>query len=131
MTTRWAVPGAGPGKGSRGVLYFLALALCPAASAQVALDGTLGRAGALAGPDFAVTADLGRQVGANLFHSFSQFGLAQGQSATFSGPAGIANILSRVTGGGGSEIDGTLRSTIPGADFYFFNPAGVAFGPNA
>ncbi|MCW5591999.1 MAG: filamentous hemagglutinin N-terminal domain-containing protein [Burkholderiales bacterium] len=131
MTTPGAVPVAGPGKGSRGALFFLALALCPAASAQVVLDGTLGRAGALAGPDFAVTADLGRQVGANLFHSFSQFGLSQGQVATFSGPADVARLISRVTGGGASSIDGTIRSTIAGADFYLFNPAGVAFGPHA
>ena len=114
-----------------GALAAMAMVVAQPGAAQVVTDGTLGRAGALAGPNFAVTADLGRQVGANLFHSFSQFDIARGQGATFSGPAGIANILSRVTGGAGSVIDGTLRSTIPGADFYFFNPAGVAFGPNA
>ena len=36
-----------------------------------------------------------------------------------------------MTGGERSDIDGTIRSTIPGADFYFINPAGVVFGPNA
>ena len=40
-------------------------------------------------------------------------------------------MISRVTGGERSDIDGTLRSTIPGADFFFLNPAGVMFGPNA
>ncbi len=124
-------PAAGPLKGREGMLLFAALALCLPAAAQVVLDGTLGRAGPLAGPNFAVTADLGRQVGANLFHSFSQFGLSQGQSATFSGPANVANVISRVTGGSPSSIDGTIRSTIAGADLYFFNPAGIAFGPNA
>ncbi len=34
-------------------------------------------------------------------------------------------------GGAHSDIDGTLASTIPGADLYFINPAGVLFGPNA
>ncbi len=43
----------------------------------------------------------------------------------------MQNIISRVTGGEGSWIDGTLRSTISGADMYFLNPAGVMFGPNA
>ena len=100
------------------------------AAAQVVLDGTLGRTGALPGPNFAVTADLGRQSGANLFHSFSLFNLSNGQVATFSGPASVANIVSRVTGGA-SSIDGTIRSTIEGAGFFLFNPAGVAFGPNA
>src|SRR5207249_3790317 len=40
-------------------------------------------------------------------------------------------ILSRVTGGQRSDIDGTLRSEIPGAHLYLLNPAGVLFGPNA
>lgn len=99
--------------------------------AQVVLDGSVGRAGALQGPHFAVTADLGRRAGGNLFHSFSRLDLGRGESATFSGPAGIASIISRITGGSASSIDGLLRSTIAGADFFLFNPAGVAFGPNA
>lgn len=99
--------------------------------AQIATDGTLGAAGPLAGPNFAITSDLGRQVGTNLFHSFSGFNLASGQSATFSGPAGIGNIISRVTGGSSSSIDGLLRSTIAGANLFLVNPKGLMFGPNA
>ena len=33
--------------------------------------------------------------------------------------------------GAPSNIAGTLRSTTPGADFYFITPAGILFGPNA
>ncbi len=106
------------------------VALTPAA-AQVMLDGTTGPAGALAGPDYRIGAGLGRRAGGNLFHSFARFGLRSGESATFSGPAGIENVISRVTGGARSDIDGVLRSTIPGADLWFLNPAGVVFGPNA
>ena len=40
-------------------------------------------------------------------------------------------MISKVTGGARSDIDGTIRSTIPGADFYFINPPGILFGPNA
>ena len=40
-------------------------------------------------------------------------------------------MITRVTGGARSQIDGTIASTIPGADLSFLNPAGVAFGPNA
>ena len=40
-------------------------------------------------------------------------------------------MISRVTGDERSDIDGTIRSTIAGADFYFINPAGILFGPNA
>jgi filamentous hemagglutinin family protein len=101
------------------------------ASSQVVLDGRLGPSGALAGPSFAITADLGRKLGPNLFHSFSQFSLAAGQSATFSGPADVQNILSRVTGGEASIINGTLRSTIAGANLFLINPQGVVFGPSA
>jgi filamentous hemagglutinin family protein len=101
------------------------------AAAEVVLDGTTGPAGALPGPDFAIPAEVGRRAGGNLFHSFRSFNLAQPESATFTGPAGIANVISRVTGDERSSIDGTLRSTVPGADLWFLNPAGVVFGPNA
>ncbi len=112
----------------------LAVALCLAAGnchAAVTLDGSLGSAGTLAGPAYAIPAGVGRQVGANLFHSFGTFSLAGGESATFSGPASVANIIGRVTGGGVSSIDGLLRSTIAGANLYLLNPAGILFGPNA
>lgn len=108
----------------------LLLAFAGSAPAQVVLDGTLGAPGALAGPNYAIGNALGRQVGANLFHSFSQFSLASGQSATFSGLPGTANIIGRVTGAA-SSIDGTLRSTIAGANLWLINPRGMAFGPNA
>ena len=99
--------------------------------AEIVLDGTLGRSGALPGPDYLIGADLGMQHGDNLFHSFQSFNLQSLERATFSGPDGIHNIISRVTGGNPSHINGILRSTIPNADLHFLNPAGVLFGPNA
>ena len=45
--------------------------------------------------------------------------------------ATIRNVISRVTGGEESQIDGTLASRVGQADLYFVNPAGVLFGPNA
>jgi filamentous hemagglutinin family protein len=74
---------------------------------------------------------VGQIRGSNLFHSFGQFNLFQGESATFTGPNTITNILSRVTGGSPSSIDGTIRSQIPGAHLYLLNPSGFMFGPNA
>jgi filamentous hemagglutinin family protein len=131
MKSRGSLFDGGRFRGGGILLLALAVPMAPpAARSQVVLDGSVGRAGAVAGPNFSITADLGRQVGANLFHSFSQFGLANGQVATFSGPASVANIVSRVTGGA-SSIDGTIRATIEGANFFLFNPAGVAFGPHA
>src|SRR2546421_12959605 len=73
------------------------------------------------GFDFSISG--GTQRGANLFHSFSQFNLVKDESATFTGPSSVQNILARVTGGP-SSIDGTIRSDIQGANLFFLNPAG-------
>ncbi|MEI6084520.1 MAG: filamentous hemagglutinin N-terminal domain-containing protein [Verrucomicrobiota bacterium] len=98
---------------------------------QVVLDGTLGTSGAIAGPNFAIPSSLGKLKGKNLFQSFSQFTLDAGDTAAFTGPANIRNILARITGGNPSTIDGTIRSDIAGANLFLLNPAGVVFGPNA
>ncbi len=99
----------------------------------ITLDGTIGTAGMLdiPGPNYEIKAEHGHQAGANLFHSFQKFNIHSNESATFSGPNSVQNIISRVTGGNASWIDGTLRSTIPGADMYLLNPAGMMFGANA
>jgi len=99
--------------------------------AVVTMDGSLGVPGALTGPNYQVTSDLGQTRGTNLFQSFGTFSLVSGESATFSGPANIANIIGRVTGGSPSYIDGLIRSTIDGANLFLLNPAGLMFGPNA
>lgn len=91
----------------------------------------MGNAGALNGPDYKITEDLGSRAGSNLFHSFGQFNLNNTESATFSGSTGINNVIGRVTGGQASNIDGTLRVSIPEANLYLLNPAGIIFGPNA
>ena len=98
--------------------------------AQITLDGSLGPRGALRGPNYTISDRMGQIRGPNLFHSFGQFNLPKGESATFTGPNTITNILSRVTGGSPSSIDGTIRSQIPRANFYLLNPSGVMFGPN-
>ena len=103
----------------------------PARAQSITVDGRLSAARTLAGPNYAIGPELGRQVGPNLFHSFGRFGLNTGESATFSGPASVGNVIGRVTGGAPSSIDGTVRSAIPGANLYLINPAGVVFGPNA
>jgi filamentous hemagglutinin family protein len=71
--------------------------------------------------------------GPNLFHSFERFSVGPNDTAHFTAkdPAGIKHILSRVTGRQRSEIDGTLKSTIPGTHLYLLNPSGVMFGPHA
>ena len=81
--------------------------------------------------EYAITQDLGVTAGNNLFHSFHTFNIYQGESAAFSGAPHIENVISRVTGGSASNIDGTVKNTIPGADTYLINPAGIVFGENA
>ncbi|HAI70503.1 MAG TPA: hypothetical protein DCM38_13830, partial [Gammaproteobacteria bacterium] len=98
--------------------------------AEIVLDGTLGPAIALQGPDFEIRAELGQQYGGNLFHSFKLFNLNSEEIATFSGPDSVKNIISRVTGAR-SFIDGKLQSQIPRADLYLINPDGFMFGENA
>lgn len=105
----------------------------PDAGAQIVTDGSMGPATNLVGPDFTIGEGLGSRLGANLFHSFADFNVQQGQSATFTTNfAGATdNVISRVTGGNPSLIDGLLRSEIAGADFWFINPSGLVFGQNA
>jgi filamentous hemagglutinin family protein len=110
------------------LLQSLLLAL---SQAQLTLNGSLGPGGPLAGPNYLIGAELGQIRGSNLFHSFGQFNVPTGGSATFAGPNSIANIVGRVTGGQQSVIDGLLRSEILGANLYLLNPSGVLFGPNA
>jgi filamentous hemagglutinin family protein len=71
----------------------------------------------------------GTQSGSNLFFSFSQFGIAAGDTALFlcpGGCTGVTNVISRVTGGNASVFDGTLVSVIGHANFWFFNPSIVS-----
>ncbi len=54
---------------------------------HITVDGRLSAAQTLTGPNYAIGANLGRQVGGNLFHSFGAFSLTTGETATFSGPS--------------------------------------------
>jgi filamentous hemagglutinin family protein len=100
-------------------------------TAGIVLDGSFGTSGALPGPNYMIGANLGKQVGTNLFQSFNQFNLISSESATFTGPSNVQNILSRVTSGSPSSIDGKVSSQIQGANLFFLNPAGMMFGPHA
>jgi filamentous hemagglutinin family protein len=114
---------------------FVAAAVPRLAAAQnITVDGRFSPARTLVGPNYSIGANLGRQVGSNLFHSFGQFGLATGESATFT-PTGststINNVIGRVTGGAQSSINGRIASAIFRANLYLINPSGIVFGPNA
>lgn len=119
---------------------------CSAWAAAVT-DGSMGAVQSLSG-NFIVPQSLGQVRGGNLFHSFGKFSIAPNESATFfaTDPA-VRHVISRVTGGEASLIQGslTLRSVIvttnPNVtagpqttvvdsgtrpDFWLINPAGIA-----
>src|SRR3954463_2852806 len=114
-----------------GPLLLAAVLAAGPVQAQIVTDGSVGPKVRLGGGEIEIGANLGTRRGDNLFHSFEKFGIGTGQTATFTGPDTVKNVISRVTGGEVSNIDGKLRSTVGQADLYFLNPAGVMFGPNA
>ncbi len=105
-------------------------------NAQITPDGTLGHEDSIVTPNVEVKgrlADLiegGATRGNNLFHSFSEFNIGEGQAAYFANPAIIQNIFSRVTGINPSHLFGTL-GVLGNANLYLINPNGIVFGPNA
>ncbi|MEA5580041.1 S-layer family protein [Nodularia harveyana UHCC-0300] len=103
------------------------------ANAQVASDGKTNTIVNPNGNNFNILN--GIEQGNNLFHSFSNFSLPTGNSATFDliNAPNITTIFSRVTGGNISNIDGliqTLNSSNP-VSLFLMNPNGIVFGENA
>jgi filamentous hemagglutinin family protein len=68
----------------------------------------------------------GTSSGSNLFYGFSSFHLHKGEQAIFTSGDGIENIISRISGGESSWINGTITA---GANLYLLNPSGFIFGP--
>jgi filamentous hemagglutinin family protein len=102
-----------------------------AVAQSITLDGTLGPAETLTGPTYHIPQSAGRTVGSNLFHSFGRFGLSANETAHFESNDAVRTILSRVTGGSQSTIDGLISTTSRNVNLFLINPSGIVFGPNA
>ncbi len=98
------------------------------AQAQVTTDGTVNTEVNQNGNVAEITG--GETRGGNLFHSFQDFSIGAGNEAFFDNTNDISNILSRVTGGNISNIDGLIRAN-GSASLFLINPAGIVFGQNA
>ena len=139
------------------IVYSLGSAL--AVDTQIQTDGSLTGAIPLninAAPNnqvYAIQQQNGQAVGNNLFYSFNRFNVGSGDTAYFNFTQNWNNVITRVTGGTVSIIDGTLRVSgsravdsygtdplnvdgVAGAtvlnnaakNFFFINPAGITFG---
>ena len=106
------------------------------AQAQIQGDGTLNTQvnGNLTAP-CAGNCDItnGTTRSGNLFHSFRQFSLPNGDFANFITTPAIQNVIVRVTGIGQpfiSNINGTIATSNP-VNFFLLNPNGIVFGAGA
>jgi filamentous hemagglutinin family protein len=113
-------------------LFFGSALFGTSARSQLMPDNTLGAESSVVTPLDVLREriDGGAIRGANLFHSFLEFNVGDGRGVYFANPAGIENILTRVTGSNSSNILGTL-GVLGHANLFLMNPNGIYFGPNA
>jgi hypothetical protein len=104
-------------------------ALLTVSQAQIALDGSLGPAGPLVGPNYRIDANVGQIRGSNLFHSFDQFSVPTGGSATFTGPKRSRTLWVGSPGGSRRPSMGRCARRLPGPICFCSIRVGSCLGP--
>ncbi|MEQ8972903.1 MAG: filamentous hemagglutinin N-terminal domain-containing protein [Coleofasciculus sp. C1-SOL-03] len=124
-------------KGRRSPFWLLPIISCcflipvRSAQAQISSDGRLPTPTKVNTTDnLTFTITEGTRLGDNLFHSFDKFSVPTGGEAIFNNALDVQNIISRVTGGSISTIDGLLTAK-GSANLFLLNPNGIIFGSNA
>lgn len=97
---------------------------------QIIPDTSLPVDSSVSQQDNTVLVEKGTRVGSNLFHSFQEFSVSNGQTVYFNNLSDIQNIISRVTGGNISNIDGLIKANGV-ANLFLINSQGLIFGSNA
>ena len=104
--------------------------------AQITPDESLGTESSVVTPDVEIKGETADRIDggatreSNLFHSFQEFNVREGQSVYFASPESIENIFTRVTGNNPSNILGTL-GVDGAANLLLLNPNGILFGENS